>query len=459
MSSASSARSVRSEMIGVAQRASGSFPLQASSVRDARHFLRAFLADADRLDLADQAELALTEVATNAILHAHTGFDVTLHLTGDQLRVEVLDRNPQVPLQRDYGAQATTGRGLELVAALTSQRGVEIHGAAGKAVWFVLNGSQPEPTADELLDRWGVWDVDLEQAAAAGGDGRVVLLGLPSTLWLAAREHHDAILRELALYAVEHPRAATAHDLALADRARGWVSTTLIAALGNPSPVSSVRATEGLTAGPVADVPPLDLDLAVGEDAAEAFATLRAVLDAAEHLAVAGRLLVHPALPELVAVRNWVCEQVLAQLAGGAAAPWPGTAQERFTVEVRERAEPDRTEWDARLVTDADRGAVAADQANRIIAVSRPLAEVLGWNPADLVGRRVVALVPHRLREAHVAGFSRHLTTGETRLLGGPVRLPVLRADGSEIDCEVVIEQIRGQHRDPIYVAWMTPVQ
>jgi hypothetical protein len=39
------------------------------------------------------------------------------------------------------------------------------------------------------------------------------------------------------------------------------------------------------------------------------------------------------------------------------------------------------------------------------------------------------------------------------------VRLPVLRADGSEIDYEVVIEQARGQHRDPVYAAWMTPVR
>ncbi len=58
------------------------------------------------------------------------------------------------------------------------------------------------------------------------------------------------------------------------------------------------------------------------------------------------------------------------------------------------------------------RGVVAADDANRIIAIRDPLAELPGWRPGDLVGRRVVTLIPPALREAHVAGFTRHLTTG-----------------------------------------------
>jgi PAS domain S-box-containing protein len=76
----------------------------------------------------------------------------------------------------------------------------------------------------------------------------------------------------------------------------------------------------------------------------------------------------------------------------------------------------------------------------------------------DLVGRRIVALVPPELREAHVAGFSRHLTTGEARVLGVPVQLPALRADGSILLCDVLIEQrsvVAGRH---LYVARLDPV-
>jgi PAS domain S-box-containing protein len=39
---------------------------------------------------------------------------------------------------------------------------------------------------------------------------------------------------------------------------------------------------------------------------------------------------------------------------------------------------------------------IAADDANRIVAVSRPLARLLGWRPEDLAGRRVVTVVPPR---------------------------------------------------------------
>ncbi len=446
----------------VRQQVSRSFSPEPSSVRQARGFLHDFLREVNRPDVADRAELALSEVVTNAVLHAHTEFDVTLCWSAGGLRVEVVDRSPQSPVQRAYGLEATTGRGMELVAAVTTARGVEPRGATGKAVWFLVSGIEPEPNAEQLLDAWDDWDIDLEQAAAAGGDRTLVLLGMPPLLWLAAREHHDAILRELALYRAEHPGAVTGEDLALADRARAWISTAVVAALVEHSPNwvpgGRGRPVEDLSDARSAGPAPLDLRVAVGDGASAAFAALQDVLDAAECLAVAGQLLVRPGLPEIVAVRDWVCEQAIGQSVGGAASGWPGSAQERFTREVRDRAEPEPSEWDPYVVTSSERGAVAADDANRIVAVSAPLAQALGWDPAELVGRRVVALVPPRLREAHVAGFSRHLSTGQTRLLGTPLRLPALRADGTEIDCDVVIERAAVQRGRPIYVAWMTPV-
>ena len=96
--------------------------------------------------------------------------------------------------------------------------------------------------------------------------------------------------------------------------------------------------------------------------------------------------------------------------------------------------------------------------ANRIIAVSRPLADALGWDPDDLVGRRIVALIPPELREAHVAGFTRHLTTGQANAVGIPLRLPVLRADGSRIDCHFLIEQVTAVNGRRVYVAWIDPI-
>ncbi len=75
------------------QQVSRSFPPEPSSVRQARELLREFLHEGNRADVADRAELALSEVVTNAVLHAHTDFDVTLCWSAGGLRVEVVDRS------------------------------------------------------------------------------------------------------------------------------------------------------------------------------------------------------------------------------------------------------------------------------------------------------------------------------------------------------------------------------
>jgi PAS domain S-box-containing protein len=421
--------------------AARSFPPEPVSAGQARRFLRSFLREHGRDDLVDAAQTALSEVVTNAVLHAHTDFEVSAALLDDgALRVEVTDRNPLLPAQRGYGDQATTGRGMQLVAAMTTDCGVVSHGAGGKSVWFVLDG------AAEGSDT--AWDVAPSAPAATPEDGEVLLLGLPPALWLAARQHHDAVLRELVLLAQEHPRQApSAERFAQADRARGIVSAAVVAAVDERT---GGQGAAGLGSTPA----PLDLAVAVPAHASETYAALQDVLDAAERLAASGALLARPGLPEVVAVRDWVCEQVIAQQAGVLPAAWRGWSEELPAGPAQ--ALP--ADWDLDDVVGAAHGAVAADDANRVLAVSRPLAALLGWAVEDLVGRRVVALVPPELREAHVAGFSRHLTTGETRVLGRSLRLPVLRADGSRVECEVRIEQrsaVGGRH---LYVALVEPV-
>jgi PAS domain S-box-containing protein len=419
-----------------------SFPPEPVSAGQARRFLRSFLHEHAREDLVDAAQVALSEIVTNAVLHAHTDFEVSAALLEDgSLRVDVTDRSPQLPAQRGYGAQATTGRGMQLVAAMTADCGVVSHGVGGKAVWFLLRGGESDAPG-------ATWAVAPAAPVPTADDGRVLLLGLPPTLWLAARQHHDAVLRELVLYAQEHPgQAPSAERFAQADRARGIVSAAVVAGLEQ-------RAAVDPAAGQPGAAPPLDLSVEIPDDAAAAYASLQDVLDAAERLAASGALLARPGLPEIVAVRDWVCEQVIAQCAGVLPSAWRGGIEDL----PDERRAQLPVAWDLDDVVDADHGAVAADDANRILAVSRPLAQLLGRSVEDLVGRRVVALVPPELREAHVAGFSRHVTTGEGRVLGRPLRLPVLRADGSRVECEVLIEQRAAAEGRHLYVALIEPV-
>lgn len=427
------------------------------SAAEARRTVRQALRAAGCLELVDAAELAVSEVVTNATLHAHTPVELWVGVGDAAVFVEVRDFSPTLPVQREYEAQATTGRGMGLVSAVASACGVHSLGDDGKVVWFCVSGDAPALDPAELLT---AWDIDELLDPRAGGRGReVILLDMPATLWLSARQHHDALLREFMLYQAargrEHP------GVAAADAARAMISIAVVDAVdraqraGTAEPAGSADHPSALPWVPKR----LDLRMSVPDDASAMFAALQDVLDTAERLAANGELLLRPALPEIVAVRDWACEQVIAQLAGNLPSRWPGTDQERFEDEFHDGVNPAAGEWAAAVVAQSTAGAIAADDANRILAISEPLAAVLGWEPGELVGRRVITVVPPALREAHVAGFSRHLSTGEAHVLGVPVDLPVLRRDGTELPCRLVIERAPLQHGRAVYVAWIDPLE
>lgn len=109
-------------------------PADLSSAAQARRFLRDALAEwgLDRYDIAGAQ--VLTELATNAALHARTAYTVHLRVEPDALLIEVSDSSPIRPTLRRYGPEATTGRGIALVEAMSQAWGVE-SGPTGKTVW------------------------------------------------------------------------------------------------------------------------------------------------------------------------------------------------------------------------------------------------------------------------------------------------------------------------------------
>jgi anti-sigma regulatory factor (Ser/Thr protein kinase) len=103
--------------------------------RDARRFIVETLERWGREDLLDDAALVVTELATNAVVHARSDFIVALSSDGGRVRVEVRDANPAVPIVRDTaGTTGTSGRGLLLIAALADRWGTQLTGD-GKIVW------------------------------------------------------------------------------------------------------------------------------------------------------------------------------------------------------------------------------------------------------------------------------------------------------------------------------------
>ena len=97
--------------------------------------VRELLTAAGRDDLVETAELLVSEIVTNAIVHAGTPIDVAVSFVDGGLRVEVTDGSPHVPSPRDYGPSAGTGRGLMLLEELGEDWGV-LPEDPGKTVWF-----------------------------------------------------------------------------------------------------------------------------------------------------------------------------------------------------------------------------------------------------------------------------------------------------------------------------------
>ena len=407
----------------------------------------------------DAAELALSELATNAVLHAHTDMIVRISCSSFQLRVEVEDSSPATPQQRSYSTTSTTGRGLALVAAITRDHGITST-VTGKIVWFTLNGEPAETPADDqdaLLSAWSD-DNGMPTASATMPElgHSVTLVGFPPTLWLAAAEMHDALLRELALYRGGLNLGTS--DLAAADRIRFTVRSALDRALASDRARTLARSP--LPAGHPAtldEVPPvLDLEVPVGSDAAADAAMLQDVLDEANRLAAHGQLLTRPSLPEVTALQDWAAEQIISSLSGQDPMPWSGADAQHFAQQVDQAAR--EIDYDVQAVVGGTRTAIVVDGQNRILGISRSLADEIGWDVDDLVGRRVVAVVPARYREAHVAGLTRHLSTGQAHALRIDLQLPVLRADGSEVLCDFFIDADRTRSGQPVYIAYVAPV-
>jgi hypothetical protein len=84
------------------------------------------------------AALVVTELATNAVLHARSPFSVLLRAERSLLHISVEDEAPVVPMIGAAHVLAESGRGLLLIGALSMRCGVEALALGGKRVWAEL---------------------------------------------------------------------------------------------------------------------------------------------------------------------------------------------------------------------------------------------------------------------------------------------------------------------------------
>jgi anti-sigma regulatory factor (Ser/Thr protein kinase) len=291
-------------------------------VSGARRFVTDGLRSWRRPELLDDAELCVSELAGNAVLHSGTRFmEIVLQTLRRGIRISVEDDGPTPaaavqPRQGSAGLseddpeledEPTTGRGLAIVSILASSWGVELTDG-GKRIWA------------ELLDGAEEYDVRPPEAVAAQeappgtgpaselpeGWGLVQLAGCPVLLSLRQDRHLDELVRELQLIAIhqDDPRSRELADQ-LSDLLRGPA-----AARHTGRRVAEQAAEAGLEH--------IDVSMAMPREFSDEVEKLQVAVRHADVLCEEMRLLTLASSPEVRALRAWMTEQISGQLRAGA---------------------------------------------------------------------------------------------------------------------------------------------
>lgn len=75
---------------------------------------------------------------------------------------------------------------------------------------------------------------------------------------------------------------------------------------------------------------------------------------------------------------------------------------------------------------------VVINQESIFTFINQAFTQEYGWTEEDLLGKPVMEIMPAHMRNAHMVGFSRYLTTGKSEILGKPLPLSVVYRDGKE---------------------------
>lgn len=117
--------------------ATQAFPAEPKDLSRARQFVVDTLRSWSLGRVADDAAIIVSELATNAILHAASDFVVALSLQSDCVRLSVRDASAELPVTRAPSPSTISGRGLILISALADSWGTESVDD-GKVVWVDL---------------------------------------------------------------------------------------------------------------------------------------------------------------------------------------------------------------------------------------------------------------------------------------------------------------------------------
>lgn len=292
-------------------------------MHEARQWVVTQIRRLGRPELAETTELAVSELVTNALLHATGPIEVRVRGTRLHPRVEVRDGSPEPPELPSPGSArrtasalgdeqllSTVGRGLAIVARSADAWGAEVE-ETGKVVWFA-----PAPQLREVgVPGTITGELDRVTRAERRGTREFRLLGVPVPALRAFQRHYQELQREVRLLALAHeaeyPLAKTLADLF------GSMQRELRAGL-------HLGGSDRLPADPDGNV---DLTVRTTPAVAEAMGRFVELLDFADEFCRRERMLSLARDPGQRAFQTWFLSEFSHQRTGGEPRRWDDPEQ------------------------------------------------------------------------------------------------------------------------------------
>lgn len=297
-------------------------PANPTSVRQARDWVAAVLEHVGRPELVESARIAVSELVTNALLHAEPPLTVRVRGTIEHPRVEVSDQSmvpprprPQLDLAVDDDLTwSTIGRGLDLVGSHAVAWGADIDPRKdGKVVWF-----EPSVEPREAPVRGAVFDLEeaLETHSGMLADPESMigldLLRFPVELFSHLRLHFHDLARELRLLAISNPDR---YPVAVA-----FAETYLQVEHERRQAVGLDALERAISTGQET----VDLHYVIPPEAPTTMARIQELLDDVYGGLVDETLLAMKPPEELIALQRWYLGEFVRQAEGETPDPWRG---------------------------------------------------------------------------------------------------------------------------------------
>ena len=295
-----------------------------SGVHQARQWAVEACAELGRDDLAECAELAVSELIGNAVLHGAPPIRMRMRGTPEHPRIEVSDGSRRPPVLPEPNTRhpidddplITFGRGLDIVARCATAWGADVD-ESGKVVWFVPAAETLSEGSVGVITGVDGNHVDEDEPA---DPVHVEVRKVPLRTLHASQTHWNELRREVRLLSLAHeddyPLAKDLSELfAELDRIlrEGIHNAEIESALASGASTTDLRV----------DVP------AASAETIEQFLDL---LDLADEFCQKQRLLSLARTAEQRRFQRWLFGELVRQQRGESPSPWPGMQASRDRV-------------------------------------------------------------------------------------------------------------------------------